>query len=130
MRSKFGKIDTNGVELEEHEKETVAYFLKLGHDVELIKPTYTPKIRNPDIMMNGIIWEMKSPQGKSKRTVERIFNRGAHQSQNLIIDLRRRSAQNLEKDIKDLENRFHKSSRIKRLYIITHNGKLLSYKKK
>ena len=70
MKRRKGKIIPNGVILEPHEYETVTFLTEQGFNIELIKPTHTPKMKNPDIMMNGLIWEMKCPQGKSWKTVE------------------------------------------------------------
>ena len=126
--NKRGKIIPNGVSLEKHESDTVVIFTELGHTVEYIKPTNIPKIKNPDIMIDGKIWEMKSPDGKSDRTVERIFKKGAKQSVNLILDLRRIRVSE-EKAIEDAKKRFEKSKRVKQMIVITKKRKLLEYKK-
>ena len=55
---KFGKIIPNGVSLEKHENNTVVFFTNLGHNVELIPPSNTPKAKTPDFMMDGQAWEM------------------------------------------------------------------------
>ena len=86
---KIGKIIPNGVSLEKHESDTAVFFTNLGFNVELIPPSNTPKSKSPDFIMNGKAWEMKSPQGKSRVTVEHAFKRAAKQSENIIIDLRR-----------------------------------------
>lgn len=84
-----GALIQNGVHLEDHEYETVKYFLDLGADIELIPPSQIKYLRMPDIIMNGISWEMKSPVGKGKYTIQNILQSAAGQSRNIIIDLRR-----------------------------------------
>ncbi len=80
----------------------------------------------PDIMMQGVAWEMKSPEGKGKNTIRNTIQNGEHQSSSLIIDLRRIKAD--EKNaIKELEMHFKLSKRIRRLRIITVDEELLDY---
>lgn len=125
---KKGRIIPNGVSLEKHENETVVYFTNLGHDVELIPPSNTPKAKTPDSMMGGKAWEIKSPQGKSRVTVEHAFKRAAKQSENIIIDLRRTKISTKE-SIVSVERLFKVSRRVRSLKVITRENKLLDFKK-
>lgn len=125
---KKGRIIPNGVSLEKHENETVVYFTNLGHDVELIPPSNTPKAKTPDFMMGGKAWEIKSPQGKSRVTVEHAFKRAAKQSENIIIDLRRTKISTKE-SIVSVERLFKVSRRVRSLKVITRENKLLDFKK-
>ena len=80
-------------------------------------------------MMNGKAWEMKSPQGKSRTTVEHAFKRTAKQSENIIIDLRRtRIPANQIRA--SLEKLFKTSRRIKNLKIITAERQVIDFKSK
>ncbi len=74
---KIGKIIPNGVSLEKHENETIVFFTNLGRNIELIPPSNIPKTKTPDFTMDGKSWEMKSPQGKSRVTVEHASKRAA-----------------------------------------------------
>ena len=125
---KKGKIIPNGVSLEKHESETVVFFTDLGYDIELIPPSNNPKTKTPDFLMNGVEWEMKSPHGKSKNTLEHIFKRAKRQSENIIIDL---THAKIAEDIavKEIKRRFAQSKSCKRLKIITKDHRLLEFKK-
>ena len=125
---KIGKITPNGVSLEKHENETVVYFTNLGYNIELIPPSNTPKAKTPDFMMDGKAWEMKSPQGKSRVTVEHAFKRAAKQSENIIIDLRRTKIPTNQVKT-SLEKLFKASRRIRNLKVITREQELLDFKK-
>ena len=125
---KIGRITPNGVSLEKHENETVVYFTNLGYDIELIPPSNTPKAKTPDFMMDGKAWEMKSPQGKSRVTVEHAFKRAAKQSENIIIDLRRTKIPTNQVKA-SLEKLFKASRRIRNLKVITREQELLDFKK-
>ena len=45
--------------------------------------------RTPDVEVNGVKWEIKSPLGKSKHTIEEQVKRASAQSLYIIIDARR-----------------------------------------
>jgi hypothetical protein len=45
--------------------------------------------KTPDIVVDGVRWEIKSPLGKGKHTIEHQFQRAAKQSKNIVIDARR-----------------------------------------
>jgi len=39
--------------------------------------------------ISGVKWEIKSPMGNGKRTIDNNFNEARKQSKNIVIDLRR-----------------------------------------
>ena len=125
---KVGKIIPNGVSLEKHENNTIVFFTNLGHSIELIPPSNTPKVKSPDFIMDGKAWEMKSPQGGSRVTVEHAFKRAAKQSENIILDLRRTKipTNQAETSIKKL---FKTSRRVRALKVITREQELIDLKK-
>lgn len=47
------------------------------------------KSRTPDIRIRRELWEIKSPRGDGKRTIDNNFRTARTQSHNIIIDLRR-----------------------------------------
>lgn len=123
---KTGKIIPNGVSLEKHEYDTVLFLTTLGYDIELIPPSHIPNIRTPDFKMNGSKWEMKSPKGKSRSTLEHAFKVAVRQSPNVLFDLRR--VQIPEEKAIDILSKLVKSSReIKKLLVVTKSDKLLQY---
>ena len=125
---KKGKIIPNGVSLEKHENETIVFFTELGFDIELIPPSNSPKAKTPDFMMGGVAWEMKSPQGKSKSSLEHLFKKATKQSENIIIDLTH-SRMKEKVALKEVERCFNQTGSCRKLKVITKNHKLLEYKK-
>ena len=61
-----GIITPNGVVLQEHESATVVFLTDLGYDIELIPRSQTEGVHKPDIIMDGLMWEMKAPKGDGK----------------------------------------------------------------
>ena len=130
MGSYSCRLITHGIELEPHELATITFLQStLQQSIELIPPSHTPGTRMADFLMYGIAWEAKSPQSKELRTVEHAFKNASKQSENIIIDLRRTKI-NTAKSVKLLETRFRLSRRVKRMYIISKEQKLLDYRKK
>lgn len=126
---KEGRIIPNGVSLEKHENDTIVFFTNLGYTIELIPPVLTPNSKTPDFMMLGQSWEMKSPLSSSKNAIERSFKKAAQQSENIILDLRRTTAEST-KAIKICEKLFDSSKRVRKMKVITKNQKLKEYNKK
>lgn len=130
MAEKTGKIDISQLNTppEKHEFETAKYFAELGKDIVFLKPSSIPNLHTPDIRMDGVEWEMKSPTGNSKRTIETNLRNAAKQSHYIIFDLRR--IQVSEKQcIAQLERLFNSRSDIKRLLVIKKNKTLAEYPK-
>jgi len=71
-------------------EEDVAKILALHYKttVEFIMPIDDYKRKTPDIRMLGVEWEIKSPKGNSKYTIQEQFRRASKQAKNIIIDTR------------------------------------------
>jgi len=125
---KKGTIKPNGVVLEAHELATVVFFTELGYDIELIPRSNIEGLHLPDIIMDGLKWEIKAPKGEGKWVIKNTLQKAKHQSENIIIDLRRIKLPQ-EKCLSELNNHFKLAKRIKRMKIITKSGKLLELNK-
>ena len=123
---KKGKLKQNGVHLQDHEYNTVRFLLENGYDVELIPPSQINKLRQPDIMMGGVAWEIKAPIGTGRKNIENILQSASGQSRNIIIDLFR-SKMSEDDAIKGYEQFFNQSKRIKRMIIIKKNREILDF---
>ncbi|HSX30720.1 MAG TPA: hypothetical protein VLE99_02285 [Candidatus Saccharimonadales bacterium] len=92
MRNKGEVIVAEGVKPapEEHELQVAQVLAKhFRCIVEFLQPSAGYKMKTPDIVMNGLMWEIKSPTGASRKlTIQRQF-KGLKQSRNLVIDGRR-----------------------------------------
>lgn len=109
---------------EKHEVE-VAWILARNFKciVEFLKPVAGYRMKTADIVMNGIIWEIKSPQGKSlKSTTKRQF-KGLKQSRSLIIYTARTNLDdNLIIEQIKKEKTYH---RINQLIVVTKDKRVL-----
>lgn len=123
-----GHIIPNGVVLKTHELATVVLLTEHGSDVELIQKSNEKGIHTPDIRIDGLEWEIKSPKGEGKSLMKNTLQKAVRQSENIIVDLRR-TKRYQDKCLAELQREFHYSHSIKRLKIILKSGKILDYEK-
>ncbi|HLC43510.1 MAG TPA: hypothetical protein VJK08_00035 [Patescibacteria group bacterium] len=104
--------------IESHELAVANILARNGNDVEFITPSQTKGIKKPDIILNKKEWEIKSPRGKSGRTIENNLRSALLQSPNIIIDLSRIKLSDV-KCIAETQRQFKLSTKIKNVKIIT-----------
>lgn len=133
MKPKSGKIIIPpGVFVDVHEKIAADYLaINLQSDIEFLSPTRRKGVRTPDILMCGKKWEIKSPTGKSARTIENTLRAALRQSLYIVLDLRRMDGRIPSyKLIKEAERRFNDAKIMKRLIIITRQGHHIDLKRR
>ena len=84
--------------------------------------------RTPDFLINGILWELKSPQGKGKNNIQRQLQYAKNQSVNVIIDASR-SKKHPIKIRREVEYQFGIIKSIKRLIFVSKDKELLELKR-
>ena len=125
---KHGKIIPNGVVLKEHELSTVVLLTSLGFDVELIPRSNIKGVHTPDIMINGISWEIKSPKGEGKSLMKNTIQKACKQSCNVIVDMKR-TKRHQGKCLHELQREFTHSKTLKRIKIITKSREIIDWVK-
>ncbi len=123
-----GKITPNGVSLEKHEYATVLLLTEMGYDVELVPRSNREGEHTPDIIIDNVKWEMKSPTGETRNTIKNNIQGALRQSVNVILDLRR-VKRPMEKCLKDIDREFTHNKKIRRLLVITKSKKVLDFSK-
>lgn len=110
-----------GVFVNIHEKRTVDFLaVNIGYDVTFLMPDRHKGAKTPDIEMNGLLWEIKSPTGKSSRTIENNLRLALLQSSNIIFDLRRMDGRIPTKKLLDeVRRQFALAKTIRRIIVIT-----------
>ena len=125
---KKGILIQNKVHLLDHEWSTIKFFLENGRDIELIPPIQVEKCRTPDFVMDGQVWEMKSPTGGGKHTIKHNIQNAKEQSRNVVLDLRRCKLTD-ERAISEADHHFTLSKRLRKLIIITKSEEMLDRSK-
>lgn len=123
-----GRLTTNNVILEPHEYATINTLLAYGLDVELVRKSHTPHTKSADIIMMAMLWEMKSPNGKTTSCVKRAVRRATHQARNVIMDLRRIRVADATL-ITLLKQLFRELRSVRHLWVITKNGEIIKFKR-
>lgn len=125
-KGRIGRVSKNGVKPEPNEDDTFSYLALFGFDIELIKPTRTQKVKNPDVLIMGAVWEVKTPISSNKNTIKNRFREASNQASKVIFDLRnvRDGANEAEKQIIEL---FRGDGRVRRMIIIEKCGRVVDY---
>lgn len=71
-----------------HEISTAHALARAGYTVEFL-PARNNNAKSPDILMDGVKWEIKAPRTDKIAAVERNLKRATKQSGNVIIDSQR-----------------------------------------
>lgn len=109
-----------------HELDTAIFLSSLGKTIEFIPASNMDNIKTPDILMDGLKWEIKSPINNGKRTIEHAFRGALQQSNNIIFDLRRSKTSdtiNLAKISREVK--LVKSGKLNKVLVITKKSKLI-----
>ena len=54
--------------------------------VEFLEPTNGYKQKTPDILVNGVPWEIKVPIGGTRNTIDKQLKKGSRQARNIVIN--------------------------------------------
>ena len=90
MGKRIGKIIVPGdANVWPHEHKTAQALARAGYDVEFVRKSDVPYATSADVLIDGKLWEMKSPTASSVKAVERNLKRARWQSGCIILDSRR-----------------------------------------
>ena len=104
--------------------ELSAAFILAQHfkaDVVFLRPKLD---KTPDIKVNDLKWEIKSPKGNGKKTIENNLREASKQSQNIVMDLRR-IRMHQTRAIARINFFLSKPNRLKRVLIVTKSKKVI-----
>lgn len=84
--------------------------------------------QTPDFLINGILWELKSPTGTGKNNIQRQLQDAKHQSVNVVIDASR-SKMHASKIRHQVEYQFKIVKSVRRLLYVPKTGKVVEIKR-
>ena len=94
-------------------------------DVTFIRSSNT--VKSADLIVGNTIWEIKSPIGSSKRTIQNNLRKADNQSFNIIISLFRCKMES-DKAINRIRYELKKANKVKRLLVVKKDGRILVLK--
>ena len=84
-------------------------------DVHFIRRIVNAK--SADVLISGIIFEIKSPTGKGKRNIQHTLSDALKQSNNIVFDARR-SKLHMKKITSELQRQYQMTASMQRLLLI------------
>lgn len=116
-----GIFISSGRKVWPHENRVAKILAMAEHNVEFLLENGQ---KSPDILLDGIEFEIKSPKTVSTNTLEHLLKRGLRQCSNLIIDTSRTKMRD-DKMRSFLVMQMRKSKQIKRMLMITKRGQII-----
>jgi hypothetical protein len=127
MKLKVGKLiipDEAKKDLLGHELKSLEALRDNGYVVEVIVASRLYKIHSADILINGAVWEVKSP---TTERIEKVIKKAKKQSDKILIDTRRTKLDD-EFVAKELMKELKTSRILKKAKIIDKKGKVIDIK--
>ena len=75
----------DGATPRDHEILTAIFLIKQGKSPKFLAERKIANTKTPDITMDNIEWEMKSPIGSGRENLEHAFKAAVKQSENIIV---------------------------------------------
>jgi len=123
----FGNvIIPQGLKIYEHEKDTSRRLARCGLNVRWRELRHGDRLLNPDVIIAGQIWEIKSPKGNSKHTISGQFDRATKQGAIRLILDGARSALDDNYFIQEAQRQLNFSKQIVEVMVISKNGTITS----
>ena len=94
-------------------------------DIVCIK---TATHKTADIRVGGVEWEIKSPKGDDRNTIENILRKASKQSSNVILDLSRSKMSNI-RALSRTKHYLHNNKHcLRKLLVITKDNTVIDLK--
>lgn len=115
--------------IRDHERRTAKAIASTGLIVEFMPEKNQDYTKSPDLLINDVRWEMKSPKTANMSQIERNLKRANKQSSNIIIDSQRIKGVP-DKKIQDyLISKLRTQKTIKKLVFINRNREVVDLTK-
>lgn len=124
MKSKGEVRIPAGVIIWRHELSTASVLAAAGCVVEFLAVTHGNS-KSPDILMNGVKWEIKSPVAQRLPAIERNLKRAYSQSANIVFDSRRMGRLPDQSIQRELVKQFVLTKDIKQILFINRKAKII-----
>jgi hypothetical protein len=129
MNSGQGKIIiAPGLNVWPHELKTAEALAAAGLTVEFIRRSEAPRQTSADVRIDGVEWEIKSPEADNLKAVQRNLRRALKQSRNVIFDCRRMKRLPAEAIEREVRTQAGALRSLRRLIFVGKNGKIVDIK--
>lgn len=104
-----------------HETRAARILAMAGHNVEFLLENSQ---KSPDILLDGVEYEIKSPKTISSNTLEHLLKKGLRQCPHLIIDTSRTKMRD-DKMRSFLVAQMKKTKQVKKMLLVTKKGQII-----
>ena len=118
----------SGTELWPHELETAKALAAAGMTVEFQRRMEGERISSADVVIRGVLWEMKAPISSSSDSLSRRMRLATKQSPNIIIDASRAERTTDQAFEKELRKALSRVSGVKRLMLVKKSREVIDIK--
>lgn len=126
MSKRQGKIIAlSQLNTQEHEMDTARAVADAGYDVEFTHRTWENRVTSSDVVINGVIWEMKSSLASDNKAIERNLRKAPKQSPNIIVDSQRMKGASDAEIEKRIRSSYPHIKAIRRLWFINRNREII-----
>lgn len=85
----YGVVGVHPTALPQDHELAAAKRIAAGFDVFFRERVEADGVANPDLLIEGLIWELKSPRGAGRNNISAQMRRAKRQADRVIIDLAR-----------------------------------------
>ncbi|MBQ9002875.1 MAG: hypothetical protein IJ087_13570 [Eggerthellaceae bacterium] len=129
MSQQQGKIIiAPGVNVWPHEMKTAEALAAAGYIVEFMRRSEGFRVTTADVVINGVIWEMKSPESSQLKVIEKNIRHALHQSRDVIFDSRRMKKLGNERIEQEVRKWATQLTSVRRLIYINRRGEVVKIK--
>ena len=111
-----------------HEMATARALAAAGYDVEFIHRTWGKRVASADMVMDGVIWEIKSPSSDKLKVVEKHIRAALHQSRDVVFDSRRMKGHSDEAIEREVRKWTAKLAYVRRMLYVNRRGEVVRIK--
>jgi hypothetical protein len=127
---KLGRIIIpHGANIWHHELLTADALAGAGYIIEFLATKNMKHAKSPDALMNGEIWEIKSPVASKLSAVERNLKRAYRQSANIVFDSHRMGRMPDKSIQNELIKQFKLTKNIKQLLFVDRKRDVIDISK-
>lgn len=114
-----------GLDVWDHELKTAQVFAKHGYIVEFLITNQAQRAKTADVLIDGVVYEIKSPKTDKLSAIERNLKRALKQSDSIIIDSRRMHKLHDSTIQKYLTQKLKQQRSIKRLLLVDRRHQII-----
>ena len=129
MPTKRGKIVIeSGANVWPHEMDTAKAFAAAGYTVEFMRRSEGRRVTTADVVIDGVVWEIKSPESHQLKVIEKNIRAALHQSRDVIFDCHRMKKLENERIEREVRKWARELSSVRRLFYVNRRGEVVKIK--